>query len=60
MYFPKKELEMLEVTDLALQKIKDFLAQNNIESSVRIALMQSCGGVSLGLALNDKQDNDEV
>jgi len=28
------------VTDLAAQKLKEYLEQNNIESALRIALMQ--------------------
>jgi Fe-S cluster assembly iron-binding protein IscA len=31
---------MLEVTDSAVENLKSYLAQNNIESAVRIALMQ--------------------
>ncbi len=31
---------MLEVTSSAVENLKSYLAQNNIESAVRIALMQ--------------------
>jgi len=31
---------MLEVTDLATQNLKTYLDQNNIDSPVRVALMQ--------------------
>ncbi|MEA2115788.1 MAG: Fe-S cluster assembly protein HesB [Thermodesulfobacteriota bacterium] len=31
---------MLEVTGSAVENLKSYLAQNNIESAVRIALMQ--------------------
>ncbi len=31
---------MLEVTSSAVENLKTYLAQNNIESAVRIALMQ--------------------
>jgi Fe-S cluster assembly iron-binding protein IscA len=31
---------MLEVTDSAVENLKSYLAQNNIASAVRIALMQ--------------------
>lgn len=31
---------MLNVTDLALKNLKAYLDQNNIESAIRIALMQ--------------------
>lgn len=30
----------LTVTDLALTKLKEYLSQNNIESALRVALMQ--------------------
>lgn len=31
---------MLEVTDLAAKNIKSYLDQNNIDSAIRIAMMQ--------------------
>jgi Fe-S cluster assembly iron-binding protein IscA len=31
---------MLEVTELAQQNLKEYLAQNNIDSSIRVAIMQ--------------------
>lgn len=31
---------MLSVTDLAIQKLKDYLEQNNIDSAIRVAIMQ--------------------
>jgi Fe-S cluster assembly iron-binding protein IscA len=31
---------MLEVTEMAVDKLKEYLEQNNIVSAVRIALMQ--------------------
>ena len=31
---------MLEVTDMATKNLKDYLDQNNIDSAVRIAIMQ--------------------
>jgi len=31
---------MLEITSSAVENLKTYLAQNNIESAVRIALMQ--------------------
>lgn len=30
----------LTVTDLAVNKLKEYLAQNNIDSALRVALMQ--------------------
>jgi len=31
---------MLEVTELAVENLKSYLSQNNIDSAVRVALMQ--------------------
>jgi Fe-S cluster assembly iron-binding protein IscA len=31
---------MLEVTDLAVENIKAYMEQNNIDSALRVALMQ--------------------
>jgi len=31
---------MLEVTDLAIENIKAYMEQNNIDSALRVALMQ--------------------
>ncbi len=31
---------MLEVTSSAIQNLKNYLSQNNIDSAVRVALMQ--------------------
>ncbi len=31
---------MLEVTEMAIEKLKEYLEQNKISSAVRIALMQ--------------------
>lgn len=33
-------LQMLEVTDLAVSNLKDYMAQNNVDSALRVALMQ--------------------
>jgi iron-sulfur cluster assembly accessory protein len=51
----------LIVTDLAVTKLTEYLADNSIESALRIALMQGgCGGPSLGLALDEAKDNDKT
>lgn len=51
----------LNVTDLAVTKLKEYLAENSIESALRIALMQGgCSGPSLGLALDEPKDSDKV
>lgn len=31
---------MFEVTSLALENLKSYLSQNNIDSAIRVALMQ--------------------
>lgn len=52
---------MLTVTNNAIVNFKSYLAQNNISSALRIALMSGgCSGSVLGLALDEKKENDEV
>jgi iron-sulfur cluster assembly protein len=49
------------VTDLAVSKLKEYMEQNNINSALRVALMQGgCTGTSLGLALDEPKDNDKI
>ena len=31
---------MLEVTDLAIKNLKSYMAENNVDSAIRVALMQ--------------------
>lgn len=54
----QKRCNMLEVTEKAGQKLKEYLEQNKIESAVRVALMGGCGGPSLGLALDLSKESD--
>ena len=50
---------MLEVTELAISNLKSYMEQNNIDSALRVALMQGgWSGPSLGLALDEPKDND--
>ena len=49
---------MLELTEMAGQKLKAYLDENKIESAVRVALMNGCGGPSLGLALDEPKATD--
>lgn len=49
---------MLELTEKAGQKLKEYLEQNKIDSAVRVALMSGCGGPSLGLALDVAKATD--
>jgi iron-sulfur cluster assembly accessory protein len=49
------------VTDVAVSKLKEYMEQNNIDSALRVALMQGgCSGPSLGLALDEPKDNDKI
>ncbi len=52
---------MIEVTPAAMQKIKDYLSQNNIESGIRVTLMEGgCSGPALGIVLDEAADADRV
>lgn len=52
---------MIEVTESAARKIKDYLEQEKIDSPVRVSATQSCcGGPSLGLALDCSKKTDLV
>ncbi|MDD5760010.1 MAG: IscA/HesB family protein [Desulfobulbaceae bacterium] len=51
---------MLEVTEMAGQKLKAYLEENKIESAVRVAVMNGCGGPSLGLALDEAKAMDTM
>lgn len=35
-----EESEMLEVTELAINNLKTYMEQNNVDSALRVALMQ--------------------
>lgn len=52
---------MLEVSDLAVTKVKEYLAENNITSAVRVAIMSGgCSGPALSLALDEKKETDAI
>ena len=52
---------MLEVTESALANVKDYMSQQEIDLAIRVNLMSgSCGGPSLGLALDEAKDNDHT
>lgn len=52
---------MLEVTIPALTNIKDYLHQQQIDSPIRIAMNSGgCSGPSLGLAVDQAQENDQT
>ncbi len=51
---------MLEVTDLANEKLLEYMKSNNISSLLRVAIMPGgCSGPALGLALDDEKETDE-
>jgi len=49
---------MLEMTELANTKLKEYLDQNDINSAIRVAAINSCSGQSLVLSLDDKKPGD--
>ncbi len=51
---------MITVTPLAAEKLAAYLTENKIDSAVRITVANSCSGLSLGLALDERKDNDHV
>ena len=51
---------MLDVTAQANEKLVEYMKNNNINSALRVALMQGgCSGPSLGLALDEEKPMDE-
>lgn len=52
---------MLQVSDLAISKVREYMAENNITSAIRVAIMSGgCSGPVLSLALDEKKDADAV
>ncbi len=51
---------MIEITKLAAEKLSAYLSENNIDSPVRIVTVTGCGGLSLGLALDERKASDYV
>ena len=51
---------MVQVSDLALEKLSEYMNQNNITTPIRITVMGGCSGPALGLAVDEKKDSDEV
>lgn len=49
---------MFEVTELAGRKLREYLDDNNIDSAVRVAVMNSCAGPSLALMVDTPKDTD--
>jgi len=52
---------MLTVTDKASEIIKDFLKDKKADASIRVFINMGCSGPSLGMALDEAQNEaDEV
>lgn len=51
---------MLQVTESAIENLKEYLAQNNITSAIRVVMQNSCSGTNLGLGLDEKKASDKV
>jgi len=51
---------MIEVTATAITKFKEQLAKNNSDSAIRVFMQNGCSGVSLGLAMDEQKDSDQV
>jgi iron-sulfur cluster assembly accessory protein len=61
-YFIDKEAIMLQITQKANEMISSFLKEREELAYVRIFLSEGgcCSGPSLGMALDEPQDNDEI
>lgn len=53
---------MIEVTELAQTKLREYMEQNNLTSPLlRVALVSmGCAGSSLSLVIDEKKDTDDV
>jgi iron-sulfur cluster assembly protein len=52
---------MIEVTEKATEKLKEYLEEREIESAIRIFVSQiGWGGPSLGMALDEPNEKDQV
>lgn len=49
---------MITISPLAEEKLAAYLSENNIDSPVRIAIVNDCSGPSLGLALDEQKNGD--
>jgi Fe-S cluster assembly iron-binding protein IscA len=57
----KKEKNMLEISESAVQNLKEYMSKNNISSAIRVLMQSSCSGTNLGLGLDDdKKISDQV
>lgn len=51
---------MLQVTESAIENLKEYMEKNNINSAIRVVLQSSCSGTNLSLGLDDKKTSDKV
>lgn len=52
---------MLEITESALNNVRDYMSQQKIDSAIRVNLVSGgCAGPSLGLSIDDAKDNDHT
>lgn len=51
---------MIAIKPLATEKLAAYLMENSIDSPVRITVANGCGGLSLGLALDERKAGDHV
>lgn len=49
---------MISITELAAEKLSAYLADNKINSPVRITATNGCGGASLALSLDEQKAGD--
>lgn len=49
---------MIQITDAASQAIKEIIAQEGIEDSIRVVMSGGCSGASLGLTTDKAADGD--
>ena len=52
---------MLQVTDLAQEKLGEYLKQNSVQSAVRVYMADGCcSGASLSLGLDEQRESDHA
>lgn len=51
---------MIEITDLAAEKLSTYLSENKFDSPIRIYLMSGCSGSLLRLALDEPKESDYI
>lgn len=53
-----EDIFMLTITPVALKNLRDYFAQNRIDSPVRVVAHNGCSGPSLALALDENREGD--